>query len=107
MILSELERIKADYDNGIIVSKSTVLKVLDWAIALTAYHETPKTIAEPDAEGWIEHTTGKRPVPGYMKVDIYTSCDERDGYVQDIREADSWDWRDIGGTGILKYRIVK
>jgi len=42
MTLKELKQVKADVDNGIMVSKSTWLNVLEWAITLTEHHETGK-----------------------------------------------------------------
>lgn len=42
MTLEELKQVKADVDNGIMVSKGTWLKLLEWAIALTEHHETGK-----------------------------------------------------------------
>jgi len=42
MTLQELEQIQKDRANGIIVSRSTIQKVLDWAIELTKYMEERK-----------------------------------------------------------------
>lgn len=39
MTLEELKQVKADVDKGIMVSKGTWLKVLEWAITLTEHHE--------------------------------------------------------------------
>lgn len=39
MTLEELKQVKADVDNGIMVSKGKWLKLLEWAIALTEHHE--------------------------------------------------------------------
>lgn len=110
MRLEKLQEIKDSIDKGVIVSKPSWLEVLDWAIELTKDHEKCKEECDPpipDIDGWIEHTTGECPVPGYVKVDIFTTCDERDGYVQDIRRASEWNWSSSAGTGIIKYRIVE
>lgn len=52
MTLQELEQVKKDLANGIIISKATWAKVLEWTIEVTDHHEyyyTPKDY-EPEHE---------------------------------------------------------
>jgi hypothetical protein len=42
MNLQELQQVKKDLDQGVLVSKKTWLQVLEWATELTKHHEAQK-----------------------------------------------------------------
>ena len=92
MTLTELQQVKKDIDNGVIIAKATWLKVLDHAIA-----NTEKSPGE-----WIEWNGGANPV-GEEIVEYVL----RSNYTNK-RNADNLMWNHDGDrSDIVRYRVLQ
>lgn len=109
MTLQELEELKARRETGVLIDRLKWAEILDWAIVLTAHHESvDKTEKEQVFGEWIDHIPGTQPVADDVMVDVFTREELDSGHAIEVDRAGYFDWSTTHAHwAIIKYRIVK